>query len=104
MFVRRVGDLSDQKLAEDGPVPYTFAEIQQLWHLWRRQYVFEDRILFGLSRMTVSNPQPESEPEPYRQVTHIDELSPAWGFTLSDARGEKRASVSRAFRGIVREV
>ena len=104
MFVRRVGDLSDQKLAEDGPVPYTFAEIQQLWHLWRRQYVFVIRERPKSILSSVTNPQPESEPEPYRQVTHIDELSPAWGFTLSDARGEERASVSRAFRGIVREV
>jgi hypothetical protein len=104
MFVQRLKDLSDRTPVEDEPVLDTFAEVQQRWHLWRRRYdLFIRR---GPKRILslVSDPQPEPETESYHQIAKIDEPFLAWDFTLKDAHGRDIAGVSRAFRGIGREV
>ena len=104
MFVQRLKNLSDRTPTEDEPVLDTFAEVQQRWHLWRRRYdLFIRR---GPQRILslASDPQPEPETESYHQMAKIDEGFLAWGFTLRDALGKEMASVSRAFRGIGREV
>ena len=104
MFVQRTENLSDRTPAEDEPLLDTFAEVQQRWHLWRRRYdLFIRR---GPKRILspVSHPQPEPETESYHQIAKIDEPFLAWNFSLRDARGREMASVSRAFRGLGREV
>lgn len=104
MFVQRLKNLSDRTTAEDEPVLDTFAEVQQRWHLWRRRY--DLFIRQGPKRILslVSDPQPEPETESYQQIAKIDEPFLAWDFTLRDGDGKEIASVSRAFRGLGREV
>ena len=104
MFVQRFKNLSDRETAEDEPVLDTFAEVQQRWHIWRRCY--DLFIRQGPKRILslVSDPQPEPETDLYHQMAKIDEGFLAWDFTLRDARGKEMASVSRAFRGLGREV
>ena len=104
MFVQRLRNLSDRTPAEDEPVLDAFAEVQQRWHLWRRRY--DLFIRQGPKRILslIPDPQPEPDTESYHQMARIDEPFLAWEFTLRDAHGKEIGSVSRAFRGIGREV
>ena len=103
MFVQRIRGSPDQTSGDD-PILDTFAEVQQRWHLWRRRY--DLFIQQGPKRILslVSDPQPEPETESYHQTARIDEPFLAWNFSLRDAHGKEMASVSRAFRGLGREV
>lgn len=104
MFVQRTKHSSDPTFAEDEPILDTFSEVQQRWHLWRRRY--DLFIRQGPKRILslVSDPQPEPETESYHQMAKIDEPFLAWNFSLWDARGKEMGNVSRAFRGLGREV
>jgi Scramblase len=61
--------------------------------------VAQERIL-----SKASEPQPEPEPDRFAQLAKIDEGFWAWHFTLRGFRGEELASISRAFRGLGREM
>ncbi len=105
------------------PVLDTFAEAQQIWHLWRRRYDLFLRwgalsLCFAPPKLRppinsvtqepilskVSEPQPEPEPDRFSQFAKIDEGFWAWHFTLRGSRGEELASIRRAFRGFGREI
>jgi hypothetical protein len=97
MYVQRLKDWHE-------PVVDTFAEAQQLWHLWRRRY---DLFLRDAPEPILSKPgepQPEPELDRFAQFAKIDEGFWAWQFTLRGSRGEELASISRAFRGFGREI
>ncbi|KAH9857035.1 Scramblase-domain-containing protein [Lenzites betulinus] len=103
MYVQRLKDFAAYT-SEGEPILDTFAEVQQRWHPWRRRYdlFLRDTPLRILS--TVNEPQPEPEPELFRQFAKIDGGFWAWHFTLADAQGQAFASVNRAFRGFGREL
>jgi len=65
-----------------------------------------NRVTPKLILSKASEPQPEPEPEQdhFAQFAKIDEGFWAWHFTLRDSRGEELASISRAFRGLGREI
>lgn len=105
MYVQRLQDY--ETYTPDGePVLDTFAEVQQRWHIWRRQY---DLFLkHGTHRVLslASDPQPEPEPteDTFHQFAKIDEGLFAWDFSFVDAHGKEVAHVGRNFRGFGREV
>jgi hypothetical protein len=123
MFVQRLADAADDArydsygertdahagaaTAAGEPVLSTFAECQQRWHPWRRRY---DLFLRDPPRRVlqpVSEPVADAAPEPadgYSQVAAIDGGLLAWHFALAGADGAERASVSRRWGGLGREV
>ncbi|KAH8106761.1 Scramblase-domain-containing protein [Cristinia sonorae] len=105
MYVQRLQDLNSYT-PEGEPILDTFAEAQQVWHMWRRKYdlFLRRRTLQILSK--ASDPQPEPEPEPatFHQFGRIDEGLLAWDFTLKDGSGHEIASISRSWRGFAREI
>ncbi|KIP08158.1 hypothetical protein PHLGIDRAFT_104733 [Phlebiopsis gigantea 11061_1 CR5-6] len=105
MYVQRLKDFSTYT-PEGEPVLDTFAEVQQQWHLWRRKY---DLFLRDTPRRVLSlasEPQPDVgiEEDTFRQFAVVDQGFLAWHFSLRDGRGAEIGSVSRAFRGVGREV
>ncbi|KAI0281430.1 Scramblase-domain-containing protein [Russula aff. rugulosa BPL654] len=86
------------------PVLDTFAEAQQIWHLWRRRYDLFLRATPEPILSKISEPQPEPESDRFAQFAKIDEGFWAWHFTLRGSRGEELASISRAWRGFGREM
>ncbi|EGN96056.1 hypothetical protein SERLA73DRAFT_185568 [Serpula lacrymans var. lacrymans S7.3] len=103
MFVQRLNDLQGYT-SEGEPVLDTFAEVQQQWHLWKRRY---DLFLRDIPRRilsTVSEVQPEPEPNSFTQFARVDEGLWAWHFNILDARGAPIATVNRTFRGFGREI
>ncbi|KAI0636816.1 Scramblase-domain-containing protein [Trametes polyzona] len=103
MYVQRLKDF-DTYTPEGEPVLDTFAEVQQRWHPWRRRYDLFLRDTPHRILSTLNEPQPEPEPELFRQFAKIDGGILAWHFTLMDAQGDPIASVNRAFRGFGREL
>ncbi|KAH9951950.1 Scramblase-domain-containing protein [Amylocystis lapponica] len=103
MYVQRLKNFQEYT-PEGEPVLDTFAEVQQRWHLWRRRYDLFLRCKARRILSVASEPQPEPEPDSFKQFARIDEGLWAWGFTLLDARGEEMASVKRAFRGFGLEI
>lgn len=63
-----------------------------------------DRVASERILSKASEPQPEPEPDRFTQVAKIDEGFWAWHFTLRGSRHEELASISRAFRGLGREM
>lgn len=51
-----------------------------------------------------SDPQPEPDTSVYSQFSKVDAGFLAWDFRLVDGKGSEFAQISRAFRGIGREV
>ncbi|KAK7449677.1 hypothetical protein VKT23_013150 [Stygiomarasmius scandens] len=104
MYVQRLLDYDGHR----EPVLDTFAEVQQLWHLWRRRY--DLFIRQGPQRILslASDPQPELEPDrdghTFSQIARVDEGFLAWDFALRDVYNREMAFISRSFRGIGREV
>ncbi|KAF8630376.1 hypothetical protein AX15_002938 [Amanita polypyramis BW_CC] len=91
---------------KDEPILDTFGEVQQIWHPWRRCYdVFlreEPRRVLSLAHDT--QPEPEPEPLTYRQFARVDSGFLSWHFPLYDDAGRENAFISRAFRGLGREI
>ncbi|KAL0947421.1 hypothetical protein HGRIS_013533 [Hohenbuehelia grisea] len=103
MFVQRLKHLNEYT-SEGEPILDTFAEVQQLWHPWRRRYDLFLRQSHHRILSTTSEAQPEPEPSVFNQVAKVDEGILAWNFRLNDARSEEIAHVQRAFRGFGREI
>ncbi|KAI0780774.1 Scramblase-domain-containing protein [Trametes elegans] len=103
MYVQRLKDFN-QYTPEGEPILDTFAEVQQVWHPWRRRYDLFLRQTPHRILSTLNEPQPEPEPELFHQFAKIDEGLLAWHFTLRDAQGLGIANVNRAFRGFGREI
>ncbi|KAF9453266.1 Scramblase-domain-containing protein [Macrolepiota fuliginosa MF-IS2] len=103
MYVQRLRNLSDYT-REGEPILDTFGEVQQIWHPWRRRYDLFLRECQKRILSLASEPQPEPEPAVFTQVAKIDAPFLAWDFQLSDGRGQDIALISRAFRGVGREI
>jgi len=106
MFVQHVKDLNfNEHTAEGGPIPDTFAEVQQRWHPWRHRYdlFIRETPLRLLSTPSGRQSQPELDPESFRRFARVDEGVLAWNFTVKDERGEAIARVERTFRGAEKE-
>lgn len=102
MYVQRFAD--EENTSAHEPVLDTFAEVQQIWHPWRRRYDLflqesSNRIL-----TPINEPRPESSPVRFRQFARVDAGFLAWNFAIEDGRGEEMAFISRAFRGFGREI
>ena len=95
---------TDTTIQGEEPVMDTFAEAQQRWHPWRRRYDLFLRQTPYRILSKVDEPQPEPEPDLFRQFAVIDGGFLAWHFALKDDQGLSIASVNRAFRGFGREV
>lgn len=102
MYVQRMN--TDSTVHGEEPVMDTFAEVQQRWHPWRRRYDLFLRQAPHRILSKVDEPQPEPEPDLFRQFAMIDGGFLAWHFALKDDQGLSIASVNRAFRGFGREV
>ncbi|KAI0035724.1 Scramblase-domain-containing protein [Vararia minispora EC-137] len=107
MYVQRLHNYHDY--TRDGePVLDTFAEVQQVWHPWRRCY---DLFLKDTPRrmLTLAN-EPQPEPgadvigDEFVQFAKIDQGFLAWDFFLRDVADDQFALVSKKFRGFGREV
>ncbi|KAG6874269.1 hypothetical protein C0995_001494 [Termitomyces sp. Mi166 len=103
MYVQRLKEFSNYT-ADGEPVLDTFAEVQQIWHPWRRRYDLflregQRRIL-----STASEPQPEPETSIFTQFAKVDMGLLSWHFRLFDGRSDEIAYIDRAFRGFGREV
>jgi hypothetical protein len=103
MYVQRLKNWHEYTPAGE-PILDTFAEAQQIWHLWRRRYDLFLRVTPEPILSKISEPQPEPESDRFAQFAKIDEGFWAWHFTLRGSRGEEFASISRAFRGFGREI
>ncbi|TFK29807.1 Scramblase-domain-containing protein [Coprinopsis marcescibilis] len=105
MFVQRL-DNYDHYTPDDEPVLDTFAEVQQKWHPWRRQYDLFLREPHRRILTLASEPQPEPEPTgpTFHQFTKIDSGFLAWRFPMYNAYGQEIAVIDRAFRGFGREI
>ncbi|KAJ8093271.1 hypothetical protein PM082_020757 [Marasmius tenuissimus] len=103
MYVQRPAE-SRETTADGVPILDTFAEVQQIWHPWRRRYDLFLRESPRRILSTVDEPQPEPEPSVFSQFAKVDGGFLAWSFSLRDARGEEVAFISREFRGFGREV
>jgi hypothetical protein len=93
---------------EGEPLLATFAECQQRWHPWRRRYDLfvrdaPRRVLQPVSA-SPEQPDPEATEDGYSQVAEIDAGLLAWHFAFAGANGAERASVSRRWGGLGREV
>ncbi|KAH6918716.1 Scramblase [Coprinopsis sp. MPI-PUGE-AT-0042] len=105
MFVQRLKDY-DQYTPNQEPVLDTFAEVQQVWHPWRRQYdlfmLQQQKRILSLA----SEPQPEPEPTgpEFHQFGKVDSGFLAWRFPILNANNEEIAVIDRAFRGFGREI
>lgn len=86
------------------PILDTFAEVQQVWHPWRRRYDLFIRQGHNRVISTASGRQPEPEPSTFSQFAKVDSGFLAWHFQLLDGHGEEIAYIDRAFRGFGREV
>ncbi|THH29634.1 hypothetical protein EUX98_g4546 [Antrodiella citrinella] len=105
MYIQRLKDLN--AYTPDGePILDTFAEAQQIWHIWRRKYdlFLRRKTLQIISNASDKQPEPEPEPDMFHQFSRIDEGLWAWSFALRDHAGQDIASVNRAFRGFGREI
>ncbi|KAG6819536.1 hypothetical protein H0H93_010922 [Arthromyces matolae] len=102
MYVQRLKDLSSYTAGGE-PVLDTFAEVQQIWHLWRRRY---DLFLRQGQRIlsVASEAQPEPDTTTFTQFAEVDMGFLSWDFRLFDGRGDEIAYISRAFRGFGREI
>ncbi|RDB20951.1 hypothetical protein Hypma_011469 [Hypsizygus marmoreus] len=100
MFVQRLKEYT----LDGEPVLDTFAEVQQVWHPWRRRYDLFIRESPKRITSTASEPQPEPEPSIFTQFAKVDSGFLAWHFYLLDGRGEEIAYINRAFRGFGREI
>ncbi|KAF5373166.1 hypothetical protein D9758_001625 [Tetrapyrgos nigripes] len=104
MFVQRLVEYDPK----GEPLLDTFAEVQQVWHLWRRRYdlFMRDgpRRILSLASEPQPEPEPESEGDTFAQIAKVDEGFLAWDFSLQDARAREMAFISRSFRGIGREI
>ncbi|EAU88330.2 hypothetical protein CC1G_05096 [Coprinopsis cinerea okayama7 len=123
MYVQRL-DNYDHYTSNEEPVLDTFAEVQQIWHPWRRQYdlfLRQVRVLhspFDFQSQVhsrenpkrilslASDPQPEPEPsgQVFQQFAKVDSGFLAWRFPILDAHGQEMAVIDRAFRGFGREI
>ncbi|KAG6917784.1 hypothetical protein DXG01_001056 [Tephrocybe rancida] len=96
-------ELSDY--TPDGePVLDTFAEVQQIWHLWRRRYDLFLREGHRRIFSTASETQPEPEITTMSQFANVDMGFLSWHFKLLNGDGEDLAYINRAFRGFGREI
>jgi hypothetical protein len=74
------------------------------WHPWRRRYDLFVRDAPRRVLQSVSSPDPEASEDGYSQVAEIDAGLLAWHFAFAGASGAERASVSRRWGGLGREV
>jgi hypothetical protein len=84
----------------------TFAEVQQIWHPFRRRY---DLFLRENSKRILSlasdpQPEPEIDANTFNQVAKIDAPFLAWYFSIQDAAQQEMAFIDRKFRGFGREI
>ncbi|KAF9262167.1 Scramblase-domain-containing protein [Marasmius fiardii PR-910] len=86
------------------PILDTFAEVQQIWHPWRRRYDLFLRETSKRILSVVNEPQPEPQPSVFSQFAKVDAPFLAWSFSLRDARDEEIAFIGREFRGFGREI
>ncbi|KAF9068644.1 Scramblase-domain-containing protein, partial [Rhodocollybia butyracea] len=86
----------------------TFAEVQQIWHPFRRRYDLflrqVDKIPFSPSKRILSlasdpQPEPELDANTFNQVGKVDAPFLAWDFSIQDAATQDMAFISRNFRG-----
>ncbi|KAG2020442.1 hypothetical protein CC2G_005783 [Coprinopsis cinerea AmutBmut pab1-1] len=105
MYVQRL-DNYDHYTSNEEPVLDTFAEVQQIWHPWRRQYDLFLRENPKRILSLASDPQPEPEPsgQVFQQFAKVDSGFLAWRFPILDAHGQEMAVIDRAFRGFGREI
>ncbi|KAJ3728712.1 Scramblase-domain-containing protein [Lentinula raphanica] len=84
----------------------TFAEVQQIWHPFRRKYDLFLRDSPKRILSLASDPQPEPEPETdtFSQIAKVDAPFLAWDFSIQDAHARELAFISRNFRGFGREI
>jgi len=105
MYVQRL-DNYDHYTPGGEPVLNTFAEVQQVWHPWRRRYdlfLSESRHKM-LSLASEPQPAPEPEGSTFHQFALVDSGFLAWRFGILDANGAEIAAIDRAFRGLGREI
>ncbi|TEB35939.1 Scramblase-domain-containing protein [Coprinellus micaceus] len=103
MYVQRLQDY-DSYSPEGEPVLDTFAEVQQVWHIWRRRY---DLFLQEKKRRVLSlasDPQPEPPLATFQQIAQVDSGFLAWRFPILDENGKVMAVIDRAWRGFGREI
>ncbi|KAF9458675.1 Scramblase-domain-containing protein [Collybia nuda] len=103
MYVQRLKDFSAYTPGGESVLD-TFAEVQQVWHPWRRCYNLFIRKSPKHILSLASEPQPQPEQEIFSQFAKVDSGFLAWHFKVMDNRGEELAYLSRAFRGFGREI
>ncbi|KAJ4488478.1 Scramblase-domain-containing protein [Lentinula aciculospora] len=84
----------------------TFAEVQQIWHPFRRRYdlFLRDSPKRILSLASDPQPEPELDTNTFNQIAKVDAPFLAWDFSIRDAASQEMAFISRNFRGLGREI
>ncbi|KAF5391829.1 hypothetical protein D9757_001799 [Collybiopsis confluens] len=79
----------------------TFAEVQQIWHPFRRRYdlFLRESPKRILSLASDLQPEPELDSDTFNQMGKVDAPFLAWNFTVEDAAAQEIAFISRNFRG-----
>lgn len=103
MYVQRLQDYESYS-SEGEPVLDTFAEVQQVWHPWRRRYdlFLQEKTNRVLS--LASDPQPEPPLTTFQQIARVDSGLLAWRFPILDQEEKVMAVIDRKWGGIGREV
>ncbi|KIK63604.1 hypothetical protein GYMLUDRAFT_40653 [Collybiopsis luxurians FD-317 M1] len=108
MYVQRPnpGQEVAQAPSSNEAVLDTFAEVQQIWHPFRRRYdlFMRESPKRILSLASDPQPEPELDSNTFNQIGKVDAPFLAWDFSIHDAAEREIAFISRNFRGFGREI